>query len=334
MTAARHRNGHDPIDRGEQIYRRLLVAYPRDFRDEYGEDLVQSFRDLMVFTTDGRGVWWRTVRDLVSSATRERASMFSGGRGPRLGVVFVLAAIVVATLTGGVAAGGTGIGVPVILLPTIVLIGLPVYGITRFHRAWLIRRTTGGAIAGQVAAGVASFLPAAVSLVLLREDAGYFVFVAVGLALIVGGALGVIWAVVALATSRSRSTERSWRRPVLVLIPSVAVLGIIIGASYNSYRQSLGPPGDHSADNASVDSKSLWNAAGTGDVAEVVRITTDTCADPWVKFPVDDGRHNAKGWAETRELDLPDAQEPPYRQISDILGDYMDEWYDRCGRSD
>ena len=117
-------------------------------------------------------------------------------------------------------------------------------------------------------------------------------------------------------------------------VPSVAVLGIIIAASYNSYRQSLGPPGDHSVENASADTRSLWGAANAGDVDEVLRITTDTCADPWVKFPVGNGRHNAKGQAETRELELPDAQEPPFRQIADILGDYMDDWHDRCSASD
>jgi hypothetical protein len=94
----------------------------------------------------------------------------------------------------------------------------------------------------------------------------------------------------------------------------------------------IGPPGDHSVENASADTRSLWEAANAGEVDEVLRITTGTCADPWVKFPAGNGRHNAKGQAETRELDLPDAQEPPFQQIADILGDYMDDWHDRCGR--
>ena len=67
-----------------------------------------------------------------------------------------------------------------------------------------------------------------------------------------------------------------------------------------------------------------------GDVAEVVRLTTHTCTDPWVKFPYGNGRHNAKGQAETRELELPDHLEPPYREIAGILGDYMDIWTDIC----
>ena len=106
--------------------------------------------------------------------------------------------------------------------------------------------------------------------------------------------------------------------------------GFIIGASYNSYRNSLGPAGDHSVANASADTRALWEAANAGDVAAVVDLTTDTCADPWVKFPQGNGRHNAKGQAETRELDLPDDQEPPFREIAGILGDYMDDWHHRC----
>jgi hypothetical protein len=73
-------------------------------------------------------------------------------------------------------------------------------------------------------------------------------------------------------------------------------------------------------------------AAGHADVVEVTRLTTDTCADPWVKFPVGDGRHNAKGYAEARELETASFADPPLEEISDILGDYMDDWYDRCGR--
>ena len=317
------------VERHERIYRRLLIAYPREFRDEYGDDLVQSFRDLMMFSTNGKGTWWRTLRDLVTSAPRERAAMFSNGGKPPIAVWFVVVCVIAAAFIVG-----PGPFLPFIFIPTLVLIALPIYGITRFRRAWLVRRSTGGAIAAQIALGVASFVPAAVVLALFGDDAGYWIFVAVGLGLIVGSAFGILWAGITLVSNRGDGSDgRRWIGPALVLVPSVAVLGIIIGGSYNSYRQSLGPPGDHSVDNASADTRSLWEAANAGNVDEVVRITTDTCADPWVKFPVGNGRHNAKGQAETRELQLSDAQEPPFRQIADILGDYMDDWHDRCGRA-
>lgn len=321
----------DSLGRSAGLYKMLLVAYPRDFRREYGEDMVQSFRDLMIMSSDGRGVWWRTTRDLLGSAARERGSALVGGPRPSFGRLAVIAAVVLAFLIFG-----AGPGVPLFLVPVLVLVALPIYGIGRFRKAWLVRRTTGGAIATQILLGIASFVPAAVILLLLGEDTGYFVFVGVGLSLIIGAALGVIWAAAALFSSirGSGGERRRWVRPVLILVPSLAILGFIIGASYNSYRNSLGPPGDHSVENASADTRSLWEAANEGDVAAVVRLTSDTCADPWVKFPYGNGRHNAKGQAETRELELPDDREPPFRQISGILGDYMDDWYDRCGRSE
>ena len=77
------------------------------------------------------------------------------------------------------------------LVPSVILIGLPIFGVTRFHKAWLVRRTTGGGMAKQVLIGVAAFVPAAVLLPLLGEDAGYWIFIAVAFTLIAGGALGI-----------------------------------------------------------------------------------------------------------------------------------------------
>jgi hypothetical protein len=306
----------------------MLIAYPRDFRREYGDDMVQSFRDLMVFTNNGHGVWWRTTRDLISSASKERGSaILSGGRRPSKGPMAAIAGLVLV-----LAMVGPGVGLVFFLVPSVLLIGLPIFGVTRFHKAWLVRRTTGGGMAKQILIGLAAFVPAAVLLPLMGEDAGYWIFIAVGFTLIAGSALGIVWAVTALFNSlRDKgATRRRWVRPVIILIPSLVILGFIIGASYNSYRNSLGPPGDHSVANASPDTRALWEAADAGDVAAVVDLTTNSCADPWVKFPHGNGRHNAKGQAETRELELPDDQEPPFREIAGVLGDYMDDWHHRC----
>ena len=312
------------IDRSVRRYRGLLVVYPRSFRDEYSNDLVQSYRDLLLFSTDQRGVWWRTTRDLFTSALSERGrSLRPSGRSVWI-VVAGLAALALGPLLVGPGGAGIGLIPGLILIPTLVLVVLPLFGLSRFWKAWVVRRTTGGAIARYVAAGIGSFVPATVILLLLGEDAGYFIFIAVSLGLILGSAAGILWAIITLATSRE--SRRQWWKPALVLVPAVLVLGFIIGASYNSYRQSLGPAGDHSVENASVETRALWEAADAGDVDEVVRLAEETCADPWVKF----GGHNAKGEAETRELELPDELEPPYREISDLLGDYMDVWHHQC----
>ena len=68
----------------ETVYRTLLVAYPRDFREEYGEQMVQFCRDRMRW--DGRGfrgllLWMNLIFDLATSAFKERL----GGSGMRSG---------------------------------------------------------------------------------------------------------------------------------------------------------------------------------------------------------------------------------------------------------
>ena len=55
----------------ERIYRFLLVVYPREYRREYGELMVQLFRDRMRRDGDGiRGlvVWIQMLKDLIGSA--------------------------------------------------------------------------------------------------------------------------------------------------------------------------------------------------------------------------------------------------------------------------
>lgn len=65
------------------VYRALLVAYPREFRREYGEHMVQGFRDLL---RDERhrgfaalaAFWVRVVLDVISSAFAERRAAHGG----------------------------------------------------------------------------------------------------------------------------------------------------------------------------------------------------------------------------------------------------------------
>ena len=62
----------------ERVYRALLVAYPTEFRREYGEQMIQFFRDRMRFDGGGlRGllIWMQLVPDLAASALRERAGV-------------------------------------------------------------------------------------------------------------------------------------------------------------------------------------------------------------------------------------------------------------------
>ena len=68
----------------ERVYRALLVAYPRDFRQEYGEQMIQFFRDRMRLDGGGlRGllIWMQLVPDLAASALRERTAAAAAADG-------------------------------------------------------------------------------------------------------------------------------------------------------------------------------------------------------------------------------------------------------------
>jgi hypothetical protein len=66
------------VEISRRIYRALLVAYPREFREEYGAQLEQSFGDLcreeagQGGLTGLAGLWVRVLRDLASAAAVER----------------------------------------------------------------------------------------------------------------------------------------------------------------------------------------------------------------------------------------------------------------------
>jgi hypothetical protein len=64
----------------ERVYKALLTVYPKEFRDEYGLQMMQVFRDLCQEKLDCGGVagfvglWERTVLDLATTALAQRSS--------------------------------------------------------------------------------------------------------------------------------------------------------------------------------------------------------------------------------------------------------------------
>jgi hypothetical protein len=56
---------------GSSLYRSLLRLYPREFRTDYGDDLVQHFEDLVV-DRGARAAWIRTTTDLIVTVPRYR----------------------------------------------------------------------------------------------------------------------------------------------------------------------------------------------------------------------------------------------------------------------
>lgn len=64
----------------ERVYRSLLRAYPREFRNDYGDEMAHSFRDLCREELHGRGgpglaaLWTHTLPELLRTALKERTS--------------------------------------------------------------------------------------------------------------------------------------------------------------------------------------------------------------------------------------------------------------------
>ncbi len=69
------------VETSERVYRILLRAYPRDLRDEYGDEMARCFRDLCrgaLADGDGMGLavlWVRTVPEVLCTALKERSAM-------------------------------------------------------------------------------------------------------------------------------------------------------------------------------------------------------------------------------------------------------------------
>ncbi|MFN2505801.1 MAG: hypothetical protein ABR540_16490 [Acidimicrobiales bacterium] len=319
--------------RAARLYGSLLALYPTSFRDQFGEDMRQTFADLLVHRAGGRPsrVWPRVLFDLVVSASKERAGQL-GPRG-RWAPAFVAAAALVT-----VAVTGRG-GSSRMFLPLVLLIVLPTFGVVQLRAAWLVRRTTGVLHVARIVVGAVAFVPAVAWLILVGEDRGFWIGITLMLSLICGLGLGAMWAVGTLVTALRQPAEvRSRRRAVIVLATAVVVLGSMAAAGFNSYRNSQPPAGDHSDEHASSESRALWNAAAAGDLGTVTAMI-DGCADPFVHF---NGLGRARSEAEEEYASWGgrdrwkalgaegEAKLADFREIAVRLRAAEDTWVQRC----
>jgi hypothetical protein len=91
----------------ERIYKILLNLYPREFRNQYGEEMTRVFQESLRSQGPGFGFWARAFWDVISSAGRERISggwnmrnvlmKFGGIAAVIHGLVLPLVAIVLTT---------------------------------------------------------------------------------------------------------------------------------------------------------------------------------------------------------------------------------------------
>jgi len=112
-------------------YGLLLRLYPRDFREEYGEDMVQLLRN-QLRDENARRVWARTVLDvaLTVPSIRLEAHMSRGTSAPVVYGTATVASIVLAVVAG------TSVGVSVVGLAGVFLFGSLAFIAWRRSRAF------------------------------------------------------------------------------------------------------------------------------------------------------------------------------------------------------
>jgi len=94
--------GHErAVGTSERAYRSLLRAYPRELRDEYGDEMARCFRDLCREELEDNGglslaaLWVRTLPELFYTALKERSTMlnrntYRAAARPALATAFIL----------------------------------------------------------------------------------------------------------------------------------------------------------------------------------------------------------------------------------------------------
>jgi hypothetical protein len=89
--------------RSVRWYRRLLWLYPKHFRNEYGDDMVIVFEEMLRDLPRGR-VWLRTLRDATSSIVTQRleTAMSKPSMLPPLAFAALAVTVLVAMSTLGV----------------------------------------------------------------------------------------------------------------------------------------------------------------------------------------------------------------------------------------
>ncbi len=95
-----------------QVYRRLLSLYPRDFRDRYADDLLQTFTDLSGELGSGRA-WRRVTLDLVVTVPRYRLETLMNDETSST----VLTAVIVVMAVAGIMSVFVGLPLGAVLVP-------------------------------------------------------------------------------------------------------------------------------------------------------------------------------------------------------------------------
>jgi hypothetical protein len=182
----------------------LLRLYPRDFREEYGEDMAQLFRNQLRDESATR-VWARTVLDvaLTVPSTRLEAHMSRRTSASVVYVTATVACIVVAAIVG------TSVGVSVVALAGALVFGS--LGVIAWRRSHALG-------ASEHAAHWWKYL--------------------------LGGAVGLSAVIVAATASGEAGSEGSWAGFMVALLTSVGLIatGLVLGINRAVHSRRGGAP--------------------------------------------------------------------------------------------
>jgi hypothetical protein len=183
-----------------RVYRRLLLLYPRDFRDRYTDDLVQAHTDLLA-ELGPRRAWRRVALDLVVTVPRYRLETLMNDA--RTSTILTAAIMVMAV--AGITSVFVGLYPGVVLLPLAVVLAIT----QRSKLARSIDAVDGTRLRRKrlrTATGLAASLPVIylVSLPILGDEWGTDAVVAFGLW--VGVLIAAVCYVIAgVSTPKSRA---------------------------------------------------------------------------------------------------------------------------------
>jgi hypothetical protein len=184
------------------VYRRLVRLYPRDFRDDFGPDLL----DLLAAQLRDEPTWRVVVRGLVDLALTVPTQHVEAhmDRSPTPVVTWLLGALAVAALVVGVVVGS-----PVVLVAC-AAVAIAACGLA------LVNARRARPVAGQASAAAHWWKPAAAGGVLLAAlvaittatgelpEAGWFVAMVAGLTAVLLLGVGLVLGIVHLAGRPAR----------------------------------------------------------------------------------------------------------------------------------
>ena len=123
----------------QRLYRTMLLAYPRAFRQVYGADMVQVFGDRLRGERERSGrraslrVWFLTLLDLFKTAPLQRMEK-KMTREAAFAVVFAVG-LVAAVAVFATGTGGSGIGLVAVGVVTLAVMALALTGSFKRERA-------------------------------------------------------------------------------------------------------------------------------------------------------------------------------------------------------